>query len=367
VRGEMNLERFFTRNRIFWMLIYTLLGLFILYMLMLISPMIHSVYSFLKTILAPFIIAMIISYILNPIVCILHDRKMPRTIAVLLIYTVFIISVTVIFMNLIPVLMKQIKELTEHLPQMTIKAEKWFSGLSQNKMVPDSVREGLQRSLSKLENLISLEISNAVTEIGSTIDLLFVAFIIPFLAFYMLKDFQIIEKTALTVVPKKHRDHTIRLFVDIDHALGNYIRGQVLVCLIVGGLAYLGYWLIGMPYPLLLASIVALFNIIPYLGPFFGAFPALVMASTISLKMVLLVAVTNLVVQILEGNVISPQVVGRKLQMHPLLIIFALLVGGELAGVVGLILAVPVFAVIKVIAHHIYVYYKDSEEAASGK
>lgn len=191
--------------------------------------------------------------------------------------------------------------------------------------------------------------------------MLFLVFIIPFLAFYMLKDFQMIEKTALTIVPKKHRDRTVRLFVDIDQALGNYIRGQVLVCLIVGILAYLGYWLIDMPYPLLLAFIVALFNIIPYLGPFFGAFPALVMASTVSVQMVLLVVTVNFVVQILEGNVISPQVVGRKLHLHPLLIIFALLVGGKIAGIVGLILAVPVFAVVKVIIHHVYVYYTDSE------
>jgi len=162
---------------------------------------------------------------------------------------------------------------------------------------------------------------------------------------------------VLAIVPRAHRKNVIKLVIDIDTALGNYIRGQFLVCLLVGLLAYVGYWLIGMPYALLLASIVAVFNIIPYLGPFFGAAPAIIMASTISIKMVLLVVAVNMAVQILEGNVISPQVVGRTLHMHPLLIIFALLVGGELAGIVGLILAVPFFAVMKVIIQHIFLYY----------
>jgi predicted PurR-regulated permease PerM len=180
---------------------------------------------------------------------------------------------------------------------------------------------------------------------------------VPFLAFYILKDFQLIEKTVLAIVPKEKRKQVITLLVDIDTALGNYIRGQLLVCMIIGILAYAGYWMIGMPYALLLACLVAIFNIIPYLGPFFGAAPAIILASTISLKMVLMVAVVNTVCQILEGNVISPQVVGRSLNMHPLLIIFALLVGGELAGVVGLILAVPCFAVIKVVLQHLFMYY----------
>ncbi len=130
-------------------------------------------------------------------------------------------------------------------------------------------------------------------------------------------------------MPKGHRKHTIRILLDIDKALGNYIRGQFLVCLIIGLIAYIGYWLIGIPYPLLLASVVAVTNIIPYIGPFIGAAPALVVASTVSVKMVLYVLLVNTACQILEGNVISPQVVGRSLNLHPLMIIFALLAGGR--------------------------------------
>jgi predicted PurR-regulated permease PerM len=127
------------------------------------------------------------------------------------------------------------------------------------------------------------------------------------------------------------------------------VRGQLTVCILIGFLAYLGYWLIGMPYPLLLAGIVAVLNIIPYLGPLLAAAPAIFIAATISWKMVLLVLLINFICQILEGNVIGPNIIGKSLHLHPLVIMFALLVGGELAGIVGLILVVPLLAVVRVI------------------
>jgi predicted PurR-regulated permease PerM len=346
-----------SRNRLLMILIYTLLILAALYMLVLIKPLLVVVYDFLKTVLAPFLIAMIISYVLNPVVSLLNNRKVPRTVAVLLIYAVFITTMTVILMNLIPMFLKQLRELNEHMPQLTMKAQSLVDGMNNNRWLPESVREGINGAFHRLEEGITRYVSNLMNDIGTTINILFVAFIIPFLVFYMLKDFQLLEKTAIEVVPEKHRKHTIKMLLDIDTALGNYIRGQLLVCVIIGVLAYVGYWLIDMPYALLLASIVAIFNIVPYLGPFLGAAPAIVMASTVSFRMVLLVAGVNLVVQVLEGNVISPQVVGRKLHMHPLLIIFVLLVGGELAGIVGLILAVPFYAVLKVVYQHIRIYF----------
>ncbi|UUZ84462.1 AI-2E family transporter [Paenibacillus sp. P26] len=347
----------FTRNPLFIGMVYTALALVLLYLLLQIRPILSAVYHFLMEILTPFLIAMIISYVLNPVVSLLGARKVPRTVAVLTIYAVFITSSTVVLMNLIPMFIRQVQELNQHIPDLAMKAQSLASEMNRLEYLPDSIRSGIDKALIKLENGISAAVSNYIDGIGNTINTIFLIFIIPFIAFYMLKDFQAIEKSALTIVPREHRKPIVKMLIDIDTALGNYIRGQFLVCLIIGPLAYIGYWSIGMPYAPLLASIVAIFNIVPYLGPFLGAAPALVVASTISLKMVLFVALINTACQILEGNVISPQVVGRSLQMHPLIIMFALMVGGELAGVVGLILAVPCFAVIKVVLQHVFMYY----------
>jgi predicted PurR-regulated permease PerM len=347
----------FTNNRFFVALVYIILALAALYLLLLLKPMLFHVYGFLKTVLMPFLIAMIISYVLNPIVTLLAGRKVPRSVAVLLIYAVFCAGVTVVLMHVIPMLILQIGELNEHAPELTMRAQSLFDQVNNNSFLPDSIRKGIANSLVHMEKRISEAVISFVNNIGAMLNVVLIMFIIPFLAFYILKDFDVFERSVLAHVPKLHRKSTVRLFKDIDEALGSYIRGQFIVCVLIGVLAYIGYWLIGMPYPLLLAAIVGIFNIIPYLGPYFGAAPALVMAATISFKMMLFVVIVNTICQIVEGNIISPQVVGRTLHMHPLVIIFAVLVGGELAGIAGMILAVPLFAAVKVVLQHLFAYY----------
>jgi predicted PurR-regulated permease PerM len=346
------------KNKWFVFLVYCLLGLSVLYMFIQIKSIFIALISFMKAVFLPFAIAMIISYVLNPIVSLLGERNVPRTIAVLLIYALFMLTGTVVLMNLTPVFITQLNELHEHLPQFTMRAQSFILTMNENDLLPEGVRKGINDALMKAEQQLAQSISSYIQRIGSTINAMFVAFIIPFLAFYMLKDFQMFERAILSFVPTEHKHRTVRLVNDIDKALGNYIRGQFLVCIIVGLLAYMGYVLIDLPYPLLLAAIVGVFNIIPYVGPFFGAAPALLVASTVSIKLMLLVVAVNFLCQLLEGNVISPQIVGRTLHMHPLLIILVLLIGGEIGGLAGLILAVPIFAVGKVIVHHAWLYYK---------
>ncbi|WP_445322365.1 AI-2E family transporter [Paenibacillus sp. IHBB 10380] len=337
-------------------MIWVLVGLIIVYFTWLLRPLFVHAYQFLKVILAPFLVAMIISYVLNPVVCMLQNRKVPRSMAVLLIYAVFITSLAVIVINMIPMFIKQLEELNEHLPEMTMHAQSFVTNLDNN-LLPSGVRTGITNWFFQLEDRLALGISNFMNHIGSTINMVLNIFIVPFLIFYILKDFDLLERTVVAYLPRSRRKSIVVLLKEIDNALGNYVRGQFLVCFIIGVFAYIGYMIIGMPYALLLASVVAIFNVVPYLGPFLGAAPAVVMASTVSIKMLLLVVVVNTICQILESNVISPQVVGRKLHLHPVLIIFSLLVGGELAGIVGLILAVPFLAVIKVIIAHFFAYY----------
>jgi predicted PurR-regulated permease PerM len=349
-------SRFF-QSRLFTVLIGIILVLLILFLLTLVRPMLMSVYNFLKIVLTPFIVAMIISYMLNPIVNILHDRKVPRTAAVLLIYAVFLSACVVILMNVIPMFVKQAQELNEHMPELTMRTQSIVDQFNDNRLLPGSVKGGIDRSIGMLEKQVEEKIAQFLNNIGAVVNVLFIAMIVPFLAFYMMKDLDIFEKAALQVVPRARRKQVVKLLKDIDAALGSYIRGQVIVSICIGVFAYFGYLLIGMPYPLLLAGFVSLFDIIPYLGPFFGALPALLMAMTISWKMVLLVVIVNLVCQNLESNVISPQVVGKSMRMHPLTIILVLIVGGELAGIVGMILAVPFYAALKVVVQHLSAYW----------
>ncbi|WP_217594822.1 AI-2E family transporter [Cohnella sp. GbtcB17] len=346
-----------SQSRLLAVLVYIVLALLALYLATLVRPMLLSVWRFVKAVSAPFLIAMIIAYVLNPIVAMLHHRRMPRTAAVLLIYAVFVCSSVVVLVNVTPMFAAQVRELNEHMPELTMRAQSLVDNFNKNDSLPDTVRSGINRAVFGLEKQISVRISDFLNNIGAVVNVIFLLMIVPFLVFYILKDMDVFERAVLKYLPRARRQGTIRLFKEIDMALGSYIRGQFIVSLCIGLAAYIGYLIIGMPYPLLMAAFVALFDIIPYLGPFLGALPALVMASTISWKMALFVVIVNTLCQTLESNVISPQVVGRSMKMHPLTIIFVLLIGGELAGVVGLLLAVPFYAALRVVVQHLFAYY----------
>ena len=263
------MERF-TKSRLFVWLVYIILGLLALYLLILVKPMFMNIYFFLKAILAPFIVAMIISYVLNPVVTMLHERKVPRTMAVLLIYTVFFTALTVLLVNVIPMLAMQVQELNERVPDLTMKAQNFVTDINNTSFLPDSMRDGMNQSLLHMERKLSETLISFCQQYRLGAESVFIAFIVPFLAFYILKDFEVFERTIITYVPKSHRKNTVRLMKDIDAALGSYIRGTISRLSDRRLLAYIGYLIIGMAYALLLAGIVAITNVIPYLGPFFG-------------------------------------------------------------------------------------------------
>ncbi|GBF10077.1 AI-2E family transporter [Tepidibacillus sp. HK-1] len=346
-------------KKLFFFLTLTILFLLAILLLVKLSPVIAAIFFFLSHLLLPFFISVIISYLLHPIVTKLHQRGVPRSIAVLLIYVVFFGSLAIILFHAFPLMITQMKELSEYLPNMVSKLEGWLENIRHNHEypIPDSFQDGIDSTLENLEKKISTGFTNVTDWISNTIGVLFTIFLVPFVTFYILKDFKLIEKTVITFVPKKRRKEMIRLVKDIDEALGNYIRGQLLVASIVGIMAYIGYMIIGLPYSLFLAFIVAITDIIPYLGPFLGAAPAIIVGLSISWKMGLTVLAVNLMVQTLESNVFAPQIVGKSLHIHPLFIILSLLVGGEIGGIAGLILAVPIFAILKVIFQHIGLYY----------
>lgn len=328
--------------------VIAILTLLTLYLFMRVQPLLLHTYQIIMAIVTPFLIALVISYLLHPVVSMLERRKVPRPIAVLLIYAVFCTSVSIVLLHFIPMVVAQLDELNRSLPAFTKQVEQLLHQWNDSTLIPEPLQGSINTALARVEKWIATMLMAIVYNVDAVINFIFIMAIVPFLTFYLLKDFDRLERFLLRLVPHQHRQVTIELVRVVDKALGHYVRGQLLVCLVVGTLAYVGYLWIDMPYPLLLALAVALTNVIPYIGPLFGAAPAIIVASTISIKMLLLVLLVNVICQLVESNVVGPQIVGRSLDLHPLVIIFALLVGGELFGVVGLLFAVPVYAAVKV-------------------
>ncbi len=287
---------------------------------------------------------------LRPVVDLLHARRVPRTVAILLIYIVLAALGGVVLVNLMPVFGAQLGALLKQLPAFVTVFNNMLDHLSfAARVLPNGVRLGLERALTAAETGVVAWLSGALLGIRDIISGAVSALVIPFLTFYLLKDYSLFTQLVVRLFPAARRDAVARILSGVDHSLGLYVRGQLLVMLLVGTATLAGLLVVGMPYALLLSSIVALTNVIPYVGPFLGAAPALLMAFGVSNVMLVKVLLVNLVVQQLEGNVISPWIMGRTMNLHPVVILLAIMFAGETGGVVGLIFAVPLLAVLKVV------------------
>ena len=357
----------FAKSKLLYILIVFLLVLGLLVLLWHIRPFLSWIWNVLKLILTPLIISLIVAYLLNPVVNLLHRRMMPRSAAVLFIYGTFLLLLALLFVNLFPVFVRQMRDLLEHLPEWTARLQLWLNQVYQQRfMLPDALQVSIEQGIDTAEQWFTEQTTHLIRNLPSTIEPLVMLVTIPFVTFYLLKDYEVMERLVMTFVPLDKRREISHLLRDIDLALGNYIRGQLVVASLIALLAYLGYWLIGLPYPLLLALFVGLMDIIPYIGPYLGAVPALLVALTVSPKMVLFVIFVNVMVQFVEGNVLSPWIVGRTVDLHPLTIIFAVLVGGKVAGLMCSLLAVPFVVVAKVVLVHLVNYIIQRKQMVAG-
>lgn len=339
-----------------WLLrsVSLLVILLCLYVFLLLSPIWEPLVTVIIRIFIPFIIAGVITYLLHPIVEQLKTMGIARPISILLIYIVIIVIFSYLLLKGTPYIIEEIKDLLENIPHFANIYRQLVSDFyRQTSMMPEGFRATAEGWLTNIETIAAQGLVGTVANLRGILDYFFMLIIIPFIVFYLLKDFILLEKTAWYLTPRKWRNSGRELLRNINISLGNYIRGQLFVCLAVGFIATIGLWLVGMPYAVILGIFIGITNIIPYFGPIIGALPVAIIAFTDSFQLVMLGLLVNFGIQLIEGNILSPLIVGKSLHMHPVLIIFALVVGAEVGGVIGLIIAVPILAIIKVLIMHI--------------
>lgn len=339
------------------------LSLLSLYLLFQMGPYLSVIWQFVVTVSLPFMISLIIAYLLHPLVDALMKFRLNRTASILLVYLVILGGIFLFFWWGTPIFLEQLEELLEQLPVMEEQLFIYLLWLDEHlEHLPRGLHQGIEKVIDKLELGLSNYVEDVFLDLSMRLNSLFILLIVPFLVFYLLQDVELIAKVIHLLTPKGKRKALYRLWQDIDTALGEYIRGQIMVSILVGFLALIGYSLIGLPYPLFLASIVAVTNLIPYFGPFFGAVPALFIALVTKPTLLFWVMIINIAIQVLEGNLLSPYIVGKRLAIHPIFIILVLLVGAELGGVLGLVLAVPIFVMVKEIMTNIFVHMRANRQ-----
>ncbi|UOR10450.1 AI-2E family transporter [Halobacillus amylolyticus] len=320
---------------------------------------------FLETIALPVILTVVAYYLLRPIIGLLQRFGIKRIWGILITLVVVAGMITLLLILIIPFLEKQFMSLAEELPQylmeMADSIDQWlrnsmFAGYYDN-LFKDvgGLAEQLPEDLSSYASSTIEGITNFISTLTSVI----IAIVtLPFILFYLLKDGEKLPNMILRIMPPKVRPEVSSVFKGIDHQLSAYIQGQIIVSFCIGVMMYIGFVIIGLDYALLLAAIASVTSVVPYLGPTIAIMPALVIAIVTSPFMVLKLAFVWTAVQLLEGKFISPQIMGKSLHIHPVTIIFVLLTAGHLFGVIGIILAIPGYAILKVLVVHLFYWYQ---------
>ena len=314
-------------------------------------------------VLSPFIVALGVAYILNPVAQWLQQYKIPPLVSVLIIYLLFFGLVTLLLILIIPVVIEEVNHLIEQIPEYIETAKDLLARFNEafgRLELPQSVQEALDAGLKNLEKWLL----DSLTRIpGITTNLargVFNVFLVLILTFYFIKDFTLIRRGFFSLVPDKNKPRVRKIYTEIDSSLGNYIRGQLLICTIVGLSTYIGLLLLGVDFALILGIIVGITNIIPYFGPFIGAMPVIIVALLTSPLLALKAALVMVAIQQVESHFLSPQILGKSVGLHPALVILALIAGGQFFGIIGMILAVPTAAVIRILVYNLWLAREQS-------
>ncbi|MEA2574341.1 MAG: hypothetical protein QOH93_1639 [Chloroflexia bacterium] len=317
--------------------------------------------------LGPFIIALVLAYLMLPLVDRL-SRFMPRVVAILLVYAVFIGAVWGLIAWLAPVVTHQIGELLKETPRYSEQAQawgrdfmSWYQGLPISADVRQSIENGLRNSVGALGSAVQQGAVGALRGVTRAMGFIVGLLIIPFWLFYTLKDKERGINAFNNMLPPAWRTDVWRIVRIINGVLSSYIRGQLLLGVIVGVASFIGMLIVGAPYPIVLGIISGVTEIVPVVGPLLGAIPGVAVAAfhPEGWLMVVKVLAVYVLVQQLENNLLVPKVQGDSVKLHPSIIMVALVVGSQVGGLFGLIIAVPVAAILRDI--YLYLYRRFSE------
>lgn len=353
--GKVGIHMGLTKERWFRIAIGVILFLVIIWLLNEVKFIFTPLVIFVQTLFLPFLIAGILFYLCRPLIQMLETWRFPRTLAILLIF-LLIIALVVFVVSLIgPIVQQQSINLVKNIPAMVAAVQDTISYWQSNQeFIPDFVKDAVNDIGSKLQGILTATGGFIGNVLSSVFSFVFALVVVPFILYYLLKDREKVVPGVIRFFPKSKETEIRQVLADMDQALGSYIKGQLIVSTFVGVMLLIVYLAIGLDYALLLALIAMVMNVIPFLGPFLATAPAVIVAWFQDPFKVLLVLVFMVIVQQIESNFISPRVMGRVLNVHPLTIILLILVGGKLAGILGMILIIPTYAIIKVIVKHSY-------------
>ena len=352
-----------SKSRILYWSLEILIIASLIYVLTKIQFIFHPIVTFFQTLFAPVLIAVFLYYILNPVVTMLEKIKIKRIWGILIVFILLFSLVALIFVKFIPSLINQLVQLGHTIPGVVDDLTDLANQLSHEKWLQDiNIQAYLQKIDISAGKMIQSMISNLTSGMGSIISSVTTTLVtmitVPIMLFYMLKDGHRMIPNIERYLPERMKDDTVVLLHKMSQTLSSYISGQVMECIFVAIMTFIGYKLSGIPYAFLFSVIAGATNMIPYLGPYLGLAPAMITSLFVSPVKAILCAIVVLIVQQIDSNIIYPSIIGKSLDIHPMTIIIILLVAGNLAGVFGMFLGVPIYAIVKTIVSYLYEVYQ---------
>jgi predicted PurR-regulated permease PerM len=326
--------------------VFIVLGVLVVALIMWFSPTVPVV------LLGGFAVALVLSFPVRWL-----SYIMPRWLAMLITFLVLLGIGLLAFLILIPILVVQLVSFVKAAPEIVTGARKTLVGLLQPladygllKGTPDEFMGELGQDLLDLARSLGKNVlGSLVSFVSSTISLVLSIFGVLFVSVYLLANVRSIKATYLMAAPKRYRRDAAELWESEGNSLSRYLSGLGLDMIIQGAISTVALFFLGVPYALLLGTWVALTAVIPYIGAWLGAIPAVLVALTISPGKAVLTALLYLIIQQIEGNVLQPRIQGQALNMPSILIFLGVIAGAEIAGFLGILFAVPTLAVLKVL------------------
>ncbi len=355
----MNKKLTFSAQAIFWLFLFAVfIGLIILF----------------NGILLPFVIGAIIAYLLNPLVRILGQKGMKRWVASILILSGFSLFILILIGVSAPLLAREFGEFISNIPEYTQR----ISALVQSRLslleqrtgfnfmdkIHESVEEDIGKTLQMSQKVVGSVAAGLVMGGSAIVGFVTTALLVPIVAYFMMKDWPRITGFVHNLIPKAHKATINSLLDQIDRKISGFIRGQLSVCLILGIMYAVALSIAGLEYGSLIGLGTGLLSIIPYVGSTIGLLSSVGVAALQTdgnMAYVATIAAIFFAGQFIEGNFITPKLIGDSVGLHPLWIIFALMAGGSLVGLTGMLMAIPVAAIISVLIGFAIQKYRDSD------
>lgn len=357
--------KWFLNNQVVIALIIVLLLLTITLVFTKVSYLFEPVGQFFAIVGLPLVIAGILFYLMNPIVDYLEKKGVGRTISIVLLFIAVVGLIIWGLVVIVPEIRQQLRSLIQSLPgyinTLSDKANEIFKDpvfTSFQDQLENSAQKILETITSLTQNISRVTIQGLGSVVSTLATIVIALITAPIILFFLLKDGKNLSPYLISFLPTKMRKPTSKVLTEMNDQLSSYIRGQLTVAFAVAVMFIIGFSIVGLNYGITLGILAGFLNLIPYLGSFVAMIPVVFLALVTGPVMLVKVIIVFIIEQTIEGRIVSPLVLGTQLKIHPVTIMFVLLTAGKIFGIAGVILGIPLYAVVKVIVIHIFEWYK---------